>query len=253
MKKLLLILLLAGLGSAFAQKSAIPVGEKLVFAASYNMAGLMTQLAQVSLSTEAVNTATKSAIHLSCEASTYSKWDSFFKIRDAYESYVDPTTLKPLLYKRDIFEGGFTKKEKYKFHKTGKSIESTVQKKRKPETKSTVAIKPGTQDIVSLIYKLRTVNFAQQSKGQITRFTAIFDEEELGVAVKYLGTERINAGVLGEKVCYKLSIGAQTSALRGTDKNLIWLTADAKKIPCLIRFSIPVGTGQLVLTQLNQK
>jgi hypothetical protein len=29
---------------------------------------------------------------------------------------------------------------------------------------------------------------------------------------------------------------------------LIWLTADAKKIPTLIKFSIPVGTGQLTLT-----
>ena len=253
MKKLLLILILVSQWFATAQKSSIPGGEKLVYAASYNMAGLMTQLAQVALSTEVVSTSTKNLLHLSCEAATYSKWDSFFKIRDSYESYVDPVTLKPLLYKRDIFEGSFTKKEKYKFHKTGKSIESTVQKKKKPETKSTVAIKPVTQDIVSLIYKLRTVNFAQQSKGQITRFSVIFDEEELGVAVKYLGTERINAGILGEKMCYKLSIGAQTSVLRGTDKNLIWLTADAKKIPCLIRFSIPVGTGQLVLTQLNQK
>jgi hypothetical protein len=253
MKKLPLILLIVGLWSASAQKSIVPVGEKLVFAASYNMAGLMTQLAQVTLSTESVQTATKSAIHLSCEASTYSKWDTFFKIRDSYESYVDPVSLKPLLYKRDIFEGGFTKKEKYKFLKTGKTIESTVQKKKKPETKSTLTIKPGTQDIVSLIYKLRTLNFAQQSKGQITRFSAIFDEEELGVAIKYLGTERIKAGVLGEKLCYKISIGAQTSALRGTDKNIIYLTADARKIPCLIRFSIPVGTGQLVLTQLNQK
>ena len=252
MKKLLLILILVSQWLASAQKSSIPVGEQFTYTASYNMAGLMTQLAQVTLSTEVVSTSTKNLLHLSCEAATYSKWDSFFKIRDSYESYVDPVSLKPSLYKRDIFEGGFTKKEKYKFHKTGKSIESTVQKKKKPETKSTVAIKPVTQDIVSLIYKLRTVNFAQQSKGQITRFSVIFDEEELGVAVKYLGTERINAGILGEKMCYKLSIGAQTSVLRGTDKNLIWLTADAKKIPCLIRFSIPVGTGQLLLTKMTK-
>ena len=117
MKKLLLILFLAGLGSASAQKSTIPVGEKLIFAASYNMAGLMTQLAQVTLSTEAVSTSTKTLTHLSCEASTYSKWDSFFKIRDSYESYVDPVSLKPSLFKRDILEGNYTKKEKYKFIK----------------------------------------------------------------------------------------------------------------------------------------
>jgi hypothetical protein len=252
MKKLPLILLIVGLWSASAQKSVVPVGEKLVFAASYNMAGLMTQLAQVTLSTEAVSTSTKTLTHLSCEASTYSKWDSFFKIRDSYESYVDPVSLKPSLFKRDILEGNYTKKEKYKFIKEGKSIESTSTIQKNPQTKTTFGIKPGTVDIVSLLYKVRAVDFANQTKGQTSRFTVVFDEKEVGVAVKYLGTERVNAGVLGEKVCYKLSIGAQTSALRGTDKNLIYLTADTRKIPCLIRFSIPVGTGQLLLKQLTQ-
>jgi len=252
MKKLLLILILLSAWFATAQKSSIPGGEQLVYAASYNMAGLMTQLAQVTLSTEMGSTATKKLRHLSFEAATYSKWDSFFKIRDSYETYVDPVSLKPSLFKRDIFEGGYTKKEKYLYQKDGKSIASVVSIKRKPEVKSVFSIKPGTQDIVSLIYKLRTVDFAHQNKQQITRFTAVFDEKEVGVSVKYLGTERINAGVLGEKLCYKISIGAQTNALRGTDKNIIWLTADARKIPCLIRFSIPVGTGQLLLKQLTQ-
>jgi hypothetical protein len=61
-------------------------------------------------------------------------------------------------------------------------------------------------------------------------------------------TESVNAGNLGQKECYKLSIGAKTNKLKGTDKNLIWLTADAKKVPALMKFSIPVGTGQLALT-----
>ena len=94
---------------------AIKSGEKLVYAGSYNMSGLMTQLAQVTMSTETVSTSKNAYLHLSCELSTYSKWDSFFKIRDIYESYVNPANLKPSLYKRSIDEGGYTKKEKYAF------------------------------------------------------------------------------------------------------------------------------------------
>ena len=84
----------------------IKSGEKLIFAGSYNMSGLMTQLAQVTLSTENVTTAKNTYLHLSCELSTYSKWDSFFKIRDIYESYVNPQTLRPSLYKRNIGSDG---------------------------------------------------------------------------------------------------------------------------------------------------
>ena len=63
-----------------------------------------------------------------------------------------------------------------------------------------------------------------------------------------MGTETVSAGNLGSKLCYKVSISAKTNALKGTDKNIMWLTADDKKVPALIKFSIKVGVGQLTLT-----
>ena len=224
----------------------IKAGEKLVFAGSYNMSGLMTQLAQVTMSTENVTTAKNTYLHLSCELSTYSKWDSFFKIRDLYESYVNPTTLKPNLYKRNIDEGGWTKKEKYVFK--GNVVNSTSKKKNTPETQNTFIISSTTQDVISLLYKVRTMDFSKFKVGQTQSLMIVFDEKQIPVTLKYMGKETISAGNLGSKECYKLSIGAKTDALKGKDKNLIWLTADNKKVPTLLKFSSPVGTGKLTLT-----
>ena len=248
MKRLLYILCAVFVFSSFAPQKSQPIksGEKLVFAGSYNMSGLMTQLAQVTMSTETVSTAKNSYLHLSCELSTYSKWDSFFKIRDIYESYVNPVNLKPSLYKRSIDEGGYTKKEKYVFK--GNTVNSTVKKRKKPETQKTFTIGGSTQDVISLLYKVRTMDFSKFKVGQTQSMMIVFDEKQISVTLKYMGKETVNAGNLGKKECYKLSIGAKTDALRGKDKNLIWLTADAKKVPALLKFSIPVGTGQLVLT-----
>lgn len=224
----------------------IPSGEKLIFVGSYNMSGLMTQLAQVTLSTDVVSTSKNSYLHLNCELATYAKWDKFFKIRDLYESYVDPITLKPSLYKRSIEEGGYNKKEKYVFK--GNTITSTTKKRTTPETIKTFSIGNATQDVVSIMYKLRTMDLSKMKTGQAQSFTIVFDETQIPVTVKLLGTETIAAGNLGSKNCYKLSIGAKTDVLKGKDKNLIYLTADSKKIPALMKFSIPVGTGQLALT-----
>jgi len=229
-----------------ANSQNIKAGEKLVFAGSYNMSGLMTQLAQVTMSTENVTTAKNTYLHLSCELSTYSKWDSFFKIRDLYESYVNPTTLKPNLYKRNIDEGGWTKKEKYVFK--GNVVNSTSKKKNTPETQNTFIISSTTQDVISLLYKVRTMDFSKFKVGQTQSLMIVFDEKQIPVTLKYMGKETISAGNLGSKECYKLSIGAKTDALKGKDKNLIWLTADNKKVPTLLKFSIPVGTGKLTLT-----
>lgn len=248
MKKIFFILSVIFVLSSFSSESnpTIKSGEKLIFSGSYNMSGLMTQLAQISMTTETVTTSKKTYLHLNCEAATYSKWDKFFKIRDLYESYVNPITLRPSLYKRSIEEGGYTKKEKYVFK--GNQVQSTMKRKNKPETQKTFTVGAATQDVVSILYKLRTVDFSKFKIGQTKAFTIVFDEKEIPVVVKFMGNETINAGNLGKKECHKISIGAKTDALRGKDKNLIWLTADAKKIPTLIKFSIPVGTGQLTLT-----
>ncbi|WP_309641892.1 DUF3108 domain-containing protein [Flavobacterium sp.] len=247
MRKLFFItsVLLASIASAQTNK-AVKSGEKFVYAASYNMSGLMTQLAQVIMETETVKTSKSTLLHLNCEATTYSKWDTFFKIRDSYESYVNPTTLKPSLYKRDILEGTFTKKEKYIFK--GNTIESTLKRKNMPESKKAFQIGANTNDIVSTIYLLRNIDFSTMKPGQIKSFTVVFDEKEMSVSAKYMGKETVKAGNLGTKTCYKVSIGAKINKLKGTDKNIIYLTADAAKVPALIQFSIPVGTGQLTLT-----
>ena len=221
-------------------------GEKLVFAGSFNMSGLMTQLAQVTMSTENITTSKKTYLHLNCELSTYKKWDSFFNIRDIYESYVNPQTLKPSLYKRSIDEGGYTKKEKYVFK--GNTVSSTVKKRNRPETQKTFTVGASTHDVISLLYKVRTMDISKFKIGQTQNLTIVFDEKQIPVTLKYMGKETIVAGNLGKKECYKLSIGAKTDVLKGKDKNLIWFTADDKKVPALLKFSIPVGTGQLALT-----
>ena len=92
------------------------------------------------------------------------------------------------------------------------------------------------------------MDFSKFKVGQTQSLMIVFDEKQIPVTLKYMGKETVSAGNLGNKECYKLSIGAKTDALKGKDKNLIWLTADNKKVPTLLKFSIPVGTGKLTLT-----
>ena len=231
--------------------SQINSNEKFLYAGRYNMKGIMTELAQITIQTNIVKTDNKSYLHSSWELVTLSKWDSYFKIRDMYESYVDPTTYRPSLFKRNILEGTYAKTEKYLYESNQKTINSTSKRPNRPEKKKTFNVGPNSIDIVSAMHKLRRVDFSKFKVGQTSSFVIIFDEKEYPVTVKMLGKETINAGNLGKKECYKLSIGAKTDKLRGKDQNLIWITMDAKRIPALIQFSIPVGIGQIALISAN--
>ncbi|WP_040250575.1 DUF3108 domain-containing protein [Psychroserpens mesophilus] len=249
MRYYLLLLLLFVSVIINAQNTAIGTNEKLTFSASYNMSGLLTELAQVTMETSEVKTSTSTLLKLKCTAATYSKWDSFFKIRDLYESYVSPKTLTPYLYKRDISEGGYEKFMQYKFkHKTN-SIESIKRKKRGDgstwEEKKKFNISATTKDLVSTIYNIRNLDIHKATPGDNQVFKVVFDNEEFLINVKYLSKETINTSI-GKKECYKLAISIKNSSvLKGNNDNLLWLTADANKIPVLAKFKIPVGNGEL--------
>ncbi len=249
MQRIILVLAILISSLTYSQNNAVGAGEKLTFTASYNMSGLMTDLAQVTMETSEVKTSKATLLRLKCTAATYSKWDNFFKIRDLYESYVSPKTLTPYLYKRDINEGGYYKFMQYKYsHKTG-TVKSLKRKKRKDGTfwdeNKNVSIGSATRDLVSTLYKLRTLDFSSYSIGTSKSFTVLFDNKENVVNFKYLGTETISTNI-GKKTCYKLAISINNSnVLKGSNDNLLWLTADENKIPVYAKFKIAVGSGEL--------
>ena len=232
------------------QNTAIGTNEKLTFSASYNMSGLLTEIAQVTMETSEIKTSNATLLKLKCSAATYSSFDAYFKIRDLYESYVSPTSLTPYLYKRDINEGAYYKFEQYKYNRKANSISSTM-KKRDSEENKTVNIGPNTRDIVSTIYHIRNLDISKASPGDSENFTFLFDNEELIINVKYLRKETINTN-LGKKECYKLAVSLKNDdSLKGNNENLLWLTADDNKIPVYAKFKIAVGSGELKLKSVT--
>jgi len=230
-------------------QNAFQAGENLTFTASYNMSGLLTDIAQVTMQTREVKTSKSTLLHLKCTAKTFSKWDSFFRVRDLYESYVSPKSLNPYLYKRDINEGSYYKFVKYNFSHKSKTVKS-LQKKRRGdgsiwEQNKNLKIKNNTKDLVTTIYYLRNLDIHKASIGDTQTFPVIFDHKENYVTIKYLQKETINTA-LGKKECYKLAISLNNSnVLQGNNKNLLWLTADENKIPVYAKFKIAVGSGEL--------
>ena len=229
--------------------TAFQAGEKLTYTASYNMSGLMTDLAELTMQTSEVKTSKSTLLKLKCTARTYSKWDNFFKIRDLYESYVNPKSLTPYLYQRDINEGSYYKFVKYTFNHKTKSVKTLIRKNMKVggtyDMKKNVAIKSGTKDLVTTIYHIRNLDIHKASIGSSDSFTVLFDTKETNITFTLLGKETIKTQ-LGNKDCYKLAISVNKSDfLKGKNNNLLWLTADENKIPVYAKFKIAVGSGEL--------
>ncbi len=234
--------------ASIAQNNTIAAGEKLTFTASYNMSGLLTNLAQVTMETSEVKTSKTTLLRLKCKARTFSKWDNFFKINDLYESYVNPNSLKPYLHKRDIKEGGYYKFMQYNFNHKTKTVKSLMRKRRGDgtfwEVKKNLNIGNQTKDLVTTLYHIRALDIDKTSIGSSNTYTVLMDNEENIIKVTLLGKEIISTK-LGKKECYKLAISMNNNLLKGNNSNLLWLTADANKIPVYVKFKVAVGSGEL--------
>jgi len=231
------------------QNNTIVAGEKLTFTASYNMSGLLTDLAQVNMETSTVKTSKNILLRLKCKAKTFTKWDNFFKINDLYESYVSPNSLKPYLYKREINEGNYYKFMKYTYNHKSQTVKSLKRKRRKDgtfwEENKTLNIGSKTLDLVTTLYHIRNLDIAKATIGSSDVFPVLLDNEEHLIRITLLGKETINTKI-GKKECYKLAISMNAdNILKGNNSNLLWLTADANKIPVYAKFKIAVGSGEL--------
>lgn len=235
--------------SSTTSNAYIKSGENLTFVASYSMSGIMTDIAEVKMVTSTIKTKTRELLRLKCTASTYSNWDSFFKVRDLYESYVDPISLKPALYKRSIEEGTYKKELKYLFKRKSKIAVSTLNKKGYKDYKTNVPIDNATLDIVSSIYNARILDYESMANGSTTVLKLIVDSKVQTVSIKYLGKESIRVANSGKKDCYKLSIGFGGSEIEDIKGGkYIWITADEDRLPALIKANIPVGSIQIRLS-----
>lgn len=251
MTRTLVIFLLLIITSVTAQNNAIAAGEKITYTASYNMSGVLTDIAQVTMETSEVKTSKSTLLKLKITAATYSKWDGFFKIRDLYESYVNPSNLTPYLYNRDVNEGTYFKNMKYTFNHSAKTVKSVMKKKKDYVENTTVKINSGTKDIVSALYYLRTLDYKKMPEGTKKQFNILFDNEEVKGIATYLRKETISTA-LGKKECYKLAVGSNdTDVLQGNNSNFIWLTADENKMIVYGKFKIPVGNGELKIKSVS--
>ena len=239
--------------STSVENQYIKSGEKLTFIASFNVSGVMTDIAEVKMETSTVKTKSRELLRLKCTASTYSSWDKFFKVRDLYESYVDPETLLPVLYKRSIEEGTYKKELKYLFKRKSKIAISTLNKKGYKDFKVEVPITNSTLDIVSSIYNARILDYENFSIGQKTTTKLIVDSEIESINITYRGKENIQVANSGTRECYKLEISFVGDGLKkAKGGKFIYITADNDRFPALIKANIPVGAVEIRLSSFSK-
>ncbi|MGE0078869.1 MAG: DUF3108 domain-containing protein [Bacteroidales bacterium] len=223
--------------------NAFVVGEKVVYEMSYTWLFVWTDVGQVEFTVSADKRFGKDLLHLKATGKSYTFYDWFFKVRDLYESWVDPVTLSPYYFNRDIYEGGFTKENEYRFNWDTNELFVRVRRKKKANRYDTLKIDKCSYDVVTAIYIGRNLDFSNVKPGKVFPVAAIMDETVYNVGYRFLGREEKDVPGLGKLPCLKFQVDVVAGDIfKGDQKIYVWVTDDKNKLPVLIESPIRVGS-----------
>lgn len=173
--------------------------------------------------------------HVRLTGKTVGLFNSLYKVRDTYESFINPVDLLPFKAIRDINEGNYTRYNEVTFDRKNNKINSLRSGSKD--------VPAGIHDILSAFYFARANLFNSSLKeGEIIKIQTYFADEEFLLQFKFTGYETINSKI-GEVNCFKFIPIVQTGrAFKEEDDMTIWISADSNRIPVRVQFDLFIGS-----------
>ena len=220
--------------------NAFTYGEKLSYKISYGL--IDAGYAQLEVKRSETKVQSKSVYHIVGTGISTKTFDWFFKIRDRYESYVDSSELVPLLFKRNISEGGYKMKQNYVFDH---------QEQKVTTKKGDIQTQKHIQDMLSCFYYARTLKLNQLKTGDILTFNAFVDGETYPLKVKFIGKEVIKIKA-GKFKTLKFCPIVQTGRIFKSSESLsVWISDDYNKVPLLAKAKILFGSLRMEMIEME--
>jgi LysM repeat protein len=209
---------------------AFAEGERLTFAVQYF--NVTAGYATLSI-TETVTESGRPCLHILALAKTHPFFETFFKVQDRIDSYIDKDALISWAYEKHLHEGGYKADASYVYDQRAHLMLEPAKGKQ-------VAIAPDTQDVLSCFYWFRNLDMTVGSHSSIPVADDMMKTYVLGVDV--LKKERVST-LAGDFDCVEVQPHLQSDGVfQQKGEVYIWLTDDARRIPVKIRSKIAIGS-----------
>lgn len=168
----------------------------------------------------------------------------FYKVADRIDSLVDSETLSSLSFHLDQSHGKRKKKRDMTFNHKERTVVV-----RSGGKEATYPVPAGTQDALSALYYLRTIE--DLANGKTITFDVHDEDKTWKVDVQVLGRETITSS-LGETNTIKLrTYPKYEGVFQHKGEIYFWLTDDARRIPVLMKSVISIGSIVSTLADLK--
>jgi hypothetical protein len=173
--------------------------------------------------------------HIVARGETVGVADALFRIRDRYESFINPSTSLPVKSVRSIREGRYSYYDEVTYNHDSLYV---ISKK-----KGMQPVPSKIQDILSAFYYARNYKFNDKLKqGEVIEIMTYFSNELYPLRIKFKGIETIKTKI-GQVECYKFSPVTEVGrSFNGEEDMHVWISRDNNRIPVRIQFNLVVGS-----------
>jgi hypothetical protein len=219
------------------QNPAYQEGEKVHYLIHYGL--INGGIASLELKKDTF--AGKEVLHSVFLTQTTGIADVLFKVRDIFESFINPETQLPVKSIRNVQEGKYKRYNIVLFdHNTRRDSAILTS-----DLTGVHITQQGIHDILSCFYYLRKSIMSQKpdlKKGDMITIMTWFTDELYPIRLRFIGMDEVRTKA-GRIECYKFNPVTETGRLfKDENGATFWFSADKNYLPVKARFDIFVGS-----------
>ena len=236
----------------FKTNSTFKEAEFISYQISYSLGPIWVDAGLVTFSVTKEQWYGRESLHLKSTGKTFASYDLFFKVRDYYDSWIDPHDFSTLEFRRFISEGSYNLLNTIRYDTNRSRMISNTKRNNNEVSHDTIIPKGCIFDMLSAVYFTRTLDLGQLEKDKKIPVNVVIDDNIYNIYIRTLGKEIIE-NIDGRKYrCNKFSARmVQGTIFKGDEDVAVWITDDENKIPVLIEAKIIVGTVKAYLKEMK--
>jgi len=240
------------IAQCFQKNNAFGEGETISYEVSYNWGPIWVNAGKVTFSVAREKFMGRDTWHLKSTGVTYSSYDLLFKVRDYYDSWINPDSFGTYEFRRYIYEGGYSLVNSLRFDNANTKAFSSTKRNNNPVHFDTLKSDPCSFDMLSAVYFTRTLDFSKMKPDTRIPISVIIDDNIYPIYIRELGKEVVENQDGTKYRCIKFSAKmVQGTIFKGDEDILVWVTDDENKIPVYIEAKILVGTVKAYVKEMK--
>jgi len=228
----------------FSDRKVFDADEVLSFGISYKWGAVNTEVATARIAVENTKLGKETLFHSDVTARTAPFFDVFFKIREHFEGWFQPKTLRPEKCIRDTHEGTYAAYNRFQYDWDERIIHAYVERTSHGERNLEIPLVDCVCDVPSLVFCLRQMDVSKMDIGKPYGLHFAIDDTIFQISLINMGKETVKVKGMGQVRCNYLRCTVVKGAMFQGDEDVkIWLSDDGNQVP--VAFWAPLRVGAM--------